>query len=127
MSGSALAALPEGFAVCDIAVPLRPHRSSAIEVLATARLVTKSDETLMAMSSHVRDRQFHPRTGRYQVPGLCQFQFEPPEIETSQHRPPRAAGRLRSLCGYYLQRVVPRGGRGSCEFIASQKIPAAPV
>jgi hypothetical protein len=85
MSGSALAALPEGFAVCDIAVPLRPHRSSAIEVLATARLVTKSDETLMAMSSHVRDRQFHPRTGRYQVPGLCQFQFEPPEIETSQH------------------------------------------
>jgi len=39
----------EPVAVCDIAVPLRPHRSSAIGVLATAGLATKSDENLMAI------------------------------------------------------------------------------
>ena len=49
--GSEAVAPPEGVAVCDIAVPLRPHRSSAIDRLATARLATKSDENLTAMSS----------------------------------------------------------------------------
>ena len=42
---------PEGLAVCDIAVPLRPHRSSAIDKTATATPATKSNEALMAMSS----------------------------------------------------------------------------
>ena len=45
--GSEFVAPPEGVAVCDIAVPLRPHRSSAIDKIATARLATKSDEGLM--------------------------------------------------------------------------------
>jgi hypothetical protein len=45
--GSEIVAPPEGVAVCDIAVPLRPHRSSAIDTIATARLATKSDESLM--------------------------------------------------------------------------------
>jgi hypothetical protein len=46
-----VAAPPEGVAVCDIAVPLRPHRSSAIDKMARAKLATKSDENLTAMSS----------------------------------------------------------------------------
>ena len=46
--GSELAVRPEGVPVCDIAVPLRPHINSAIDMLATARL----DEDLMAMSSN---------------------------------------------------------------------------
>jgi hypothetical protein len=37
-------------AVCDIAVPFRPH-SSSIDKIATVGLATKSDENLMAMSS----------------------------------------------------------------------------
>jgi hypothetical protein len=45
--GSEVVAPPEGVAVCDIAVPLRPHRSSAIDKIATARLATKSDEGFM--------------------------------------------------------------------------------
>jgi hypothetical protein len=50
ISGSELAALPEGVAVCDIAVPLRPHRSNAVDKMATARPATKSNEALMAIS-----------------------------------------------------------------------------
>jgi hypothetical protein len=44
----------EPVAVCDIAVPLRPH-SSSIDKIATAGLATKDDENLMAMSSQNRD------------------------------------------------------------------------
>ena len=49
--GSEVVAPPEGVAVCDIAVPLRPHSSSAIDKIATARLATKSNEAFIAMSS----------------------------------------------------------------------------
>jgi hypothetical protein len=52
--GSEVVAPPEGVAVCDIAVPLRPHSSSAIDKIATARLATKSNENLIAMSSQIR-------------------------------------------------------------------------
>jgi hypothetical protein len=44
----------EPVAVCDIAVPLRPHRSS-IDKTATVGLATKGDENLMAMPSQIRD------------------------------------------------------------------------
>jgi hypothetical protein len=40
-------------AVCDIAVPLRPHSSSAIDKIATARLEMKCDENLIAMPSQM--------------------------------------------------------------------------
>jgi hypothetical protein len=50
--GSEVVAPPEGVAVCDIAVPLRPHSSSAIDKIATARLATKSNEAFIAASSH---------------------------------------------------------------------------
>jgi hypothetical protein len=59
-SGSMAAARPEVMAVCDIAVPLRPHRSSSIDKIATAGLSTKSDENLMAMSSQKLGRARHP-------------------------------------------------------------------
>ena len=49
--GSEVVAPPEGVAVCDIAVPLRPHSSSAIDKIATARLATKSNEAFIAASS----------------------------------------------------------------------------
>jgi len=48
-SGSMAAARPEVVAVADIAGPLRPHRSSSIDKIATAGLATKSDENLMAI------------------------------------------------------------------------------
>jgi hypothetical protein len=46
-SGSVVVAPPEGVAVCDIAVPLRPHSSSGIDKTAIARLATKSDENFI--------------------------------------------------------------------------------
>jgi hypothetical protein len=49
--GSEVVAPPEGVAVCDIAVPLRPHRSSAIDKRATATPATKSNEAFIAASS----------------------------------------------------------------------------
>jgi hypothetical protein len=52
--GSEVVAPPEDVAVCDIAVPLRPHSSSAIDKMATARLATKSEEILIALSSQMR-------------------------------------------------------------------------
>jgi hypothetical protein len=45
---------PEGVAVCDIAVPLRPHSGSAIDKIATAGLEMKRDENLTAMSFQMR-------------------------------------------------------------------------
>ncbi|HEY3796568.1 MAG TPA: hypothetical protein VGM09_32510 [Bradyrhizobium sp.] len=66
--GSAAVVPPERVAVCDIAVPLRPH-SSAIDRVATARSAAKSDENLMAMSSQMPGQQFRPGTGGYHVPG----------------------------------------------------------
>jgi hypothetical protein len=42
----------EPVAVCDIAAPLRPH-SNPIETMATVELATKSDESLIAMSSQM--------------------------------------------------------------------------
>jgi hypothetical protein len=59
---------PEGVAVCDIAVPLRPHRSSAIDKIATARLVTKRNENLIAMSSQMRGQPIPSRNAGYHVP-----------------------------------------------------------
>lgn len=53
--GSALAALAEGVAVCEIAVLLRPHVISAMPEQATARL----DKDLMAMSSQRRASQLY--------------------------------------------------------------------
>ena len=41
-------------AICDIAVPVRPHSSSAINKIGTARLEMKRDENLIAMSSQKR-------------------------------------------------------------------------
>jgi hypothetical protein len=38
---------PEGVSVCDIAVPLRPHRSSVIDKIATAGLEMERDENLI--------------------------------------------------------------------------------
>jgi hypothetical protein len=61
--GSEVAALPEGVAVCDFAVPLRPHRSSAIDKIATAGLATKSDENLIALSSQMPGQPI-PSPGR---------------------------------------------------------------
>jgi hypothetical protein len=49
--GSEVVAPPEGVAVCDSAVSLRPHNSSAIDKTPAARPATKSDETFIAMSS----------------------------------------------------------------------------
>jgi hypothetical protein len=54
MLGREVVASPEGVAVCDIAVPLRPHSSSVIDKIATARLEMKRDENLIAMSSRKR-------------------------------------------------------------------------
>jgi hypothetical protein len=48
---------PEGVAVCDIAVPLRPHSSSAIEEIAIAKPATKSNEAFIAMSSQKLGRE----------------------------------------------------------------------
>jgi hypothetical protein len=55
---------PEGIAVCDIAVPLRPHSSSAIDKIATARPATKRNEAFIAMSSQMRGREM-PIPERY--------------------------------------------------------------
>jgi hypothetical protein len=60
-SESAVVAPPAGVAVCDIAVPLRPH--SAIDKIATAGFAAKSDENLIAMSSsEMWDSQSRPMT-----------------------------------------------------------------
>ena len=40
-------------AICDIAVPVRPHSSSAINKIGTARLEMKRDENLIIMSSQI--------------------------------------------------------------------------
>jgi len=54
---------PEGVAACDIAVPIGPHGSSAIDKMETARLATKSEESLIAMSSQMRGQlKLHPGT-----------------------------------------------------------------
>ena len=66
--GSEVVAPPEGVAVCDIAVPLRPHRSSALDKIATAKLATKSDENLIAMSSRMRRQPIPSRNTGYHVP-----------------------------------------------------------
>ncbi len=65
--GSEVVAPPEGVAVCDIAVPLRPHSSSAIDKIATARLATKSDENLIAMSSQMRGQPIPSQNAGYHV------------------------------------------------------------
>jgi hypothetical protein len=51
MVGSKLASRFEGVAVCDIAVPLRPHSSSAVDRIATAEDAMKPDDNLMTISS----------------------------------------------------------------------------
>jgi hypothetical protein len=66
--GSEVVAPPEGVAVCDIAAPLRPHRSSAIDKIATARLATKSDESLIAMAFQMRGQPIPSRYAGYHVP-----------------------------------------------------------
>ena len=53
MLGREVVAPPEGVAVCDIAVPLRPHSSSAIDKIATARPARKSDDAFMAISFQI--------------------------------------------------------------------------
>jgi hypothetical protein len=57
---------PGGVSVCDIAVPLRPHSSSAIDRIATARLEMKRDENLIAVSFQMRGQPIpsHPGTLR---------------------------------------------------------------
>jgi len=66
----------EAVAVCDIAVPVRPHSSSAIDEIATAGLEMKRDENLIAMFSQCVDSQFHlhpgtpRRSGRYDLSPL---------------------------------------------------------
>ena len=67
MLGSEVVAPPERVAVCDIAVPLRPHRSSAIDKIATASLATKSDENLIAISSQMRGQLIPSWNAGYQV------------------------------------------------------------
>ena len=66
MFGSEVVA-PEGIAVCDIAVSLRPHSSSAIDKIATAELATKSDENLTAVFSQMRGQPISSRNSGYHV------------------------------------------------------------
>jgi hypothetical protein len=73
--GSEVVALPEGAAACDIVMPLRPHGSSAIDKMETARLATKSEESLIATSSQMRGK---PIPGTQDITlrcelGHCQF------------------------------------------------------
>src|SRR6266850_3110265 len=65
--GSEVVAPPEGGAVFDIAVPLRPHRSSAVDKIARAGLATKSDKNLIAMSSQMRRPPIPSRNAAYHV------------------------------------------------------------
>ena len=77
-----------GVAVREIAVPLRPHRSSAIDKMETARLATKSEESLIAMSSQMGGSQSpgtQDITFRCEL-GHCQFQIRPLGVETGQVR-----------------------------------------
>lgn len=52
--GSEVVAPPEGVAVCDIAVPLRPHSSSATDKTAAARPATKRNEAFMVIFPRFR-------------------------------------------------------------------------
>src|SRR5258708_7239318 len=66
--GSEVVAPPEGVAVCAIAVLLRPHSNGAIDKIATARLATKSDEILIALSSQMRGQPIPSQNPGYHVP-----------------------------------------------------------
>jgi hypothetical protein len=65
--GSEVVAPPEGVAVCAIAVPLRPHSSSAIDKIATASLATKGDENLIALSSQMQGQPIPSQDAGYHV------------------------------------------------------------
>ena len=56
MLGSGVAA---PVAVCDTAVPLRPH-SNAVDKMAIAEGATMLDEDLMTVSSQIQDGKCHP-------------------------------------------------------------------
>ena len=58
----------EDVAVLDIAGPLNPHSSGAIDKIATVNFVTKRDENLIAQSSQMRGQPIPSRTGGYHVP-----------------------------------------------------------
>jgi hypothetical protein len=69
-----LGSAAEPVAVCDIAVPLGPHRSSAIDVLATAGL--NSDENLIAKLPHAGTADSTPERQDITFPselGHCGF------------------------------------------------------
>src|SRR3981081_3056469 len=61
MLGSAVA---EPVAVCDTAVPLRPH-SNAVDRIATAAGATGLDDNLMTMSSQIQEGYAVPVRTRY--------------------------------------------------------------
>jgi hypothetical protein len=63
--GSEVVAPPEGVAVFAIAVPLTPHSSGAIDKIATVRLATKTDENLIALSSHMLGQPIPSQTPGY--------------------------------------------------------------
>ena len=54
----------EPVAVCDTAVPLRPH-SNAVDRIATAEGATGLDDNLMTMSSQIQDGHAVPMRTRY--------------------------------------------------------------
>jgi hypothetical protein len=58
---------PEPVAVCDTAVPLRPH-TNAVDKMAIAEGATMLDEDLMTVSSQIQDGKCHPST--YTVPHI---------------------------------------------------------
>jgi hypothetical protein len=66
--GSEVVAPPEGVEVCDIAVPLRPHSSGAIDRIAIAGLATKSDDNFIVMSSQMRGRPVPSENAGYHAP-----------------------------------------------------------
>jgi hypothetical protein len=52
---------PEPVAVCDTAVPLRPHTNAA-DKMAIAEGATMLDEEFMTVSSQIQDDKCHPGT-----------------------------------------------------------------
>jgi hypothetical protein len=53
--------VPEPVAVCDTAVPLRPH-TNAVDKMAIAAGATMLDENLITVCSQIQDGKCHPST-----------------------------------------------------------------
>jgi hypothetical protein len=77
----------EPVAVCDTAVPLRPH-SNAVDKMATAEGATKIDDHLMTMSFPNPGRNAVPMRARYHV-----FRIELPRVENISANDFRHGGR----------------------------------